>query len=286
MKRTDVQREVKMLGQALQIGQSVRTQCPVCRDKESSFSVTRHPHGLLYNCFRASCDPTLSQGFAGTIPNACEPYNPDKLAYCQRMSQPYEGELYPLEQRDYDYFSERFDLQVVPPYTVMRSSANDAEAQYVMTLEDYRGYPRGHAVRRGGWTGSPRTPGRVDNIKPKTKTYMLRADYLAQHVAMPNGDKLDRGQVVIVEDYISSLKVAQAGLVGVALMGTHMNGARAEEIRKLAPRKVTIALDRDATVKAMRMAREWGLSWESTTVRQLVDDIKDMPRFAVQELLW
>lgn len=276
----DVETDIKLAAQPLKIGQSLRTTCPFCGDEERSFSVTREVGGILYNCFRASCN---ARGFLGTTPygSACSPEQPS----CQRMSNPYKGDLIQLQERDYKYFEERFDLVEIPEYTIMRSSVWDDHAQYVMSLNDYRSYTRGHAVRRGGWSGEPKTPGKVENTKPKTRTFLDSPTAIAQHVARARLPLDDGEVVVVVEDYVSSLKVAQAGFTGIALMGTTMNADRAREIYQLRPTEVIIALDADATELAFKIAREWGLSWPKTRVAMLERDLKDTPKDDIIDVL-
>jgi hypothetical protein len=274
-----------MLGSGLEYGQSMRTLCPFCgggRSLERSLSITREAGGLLYHCHRASCDESGFVG-TGTHGSACDPYS--DLAYCQRASNPYRGELNPLQDRDYEYFEKRFDLVFLPPYAIQRTSMFDNDAQYVMSLNDYRGYTRGFAVRRGGWSGEPKTPGKVENTSPKTKTFLDTPRAFAQHIQRPRLPMDDGETVVVVEDYISALKVAQDGWIGVALMGTTMNGDRAREIYQLRPTEVVIALDKDATENAFRMAREWGLSWPKTRVAMLEQDLKDTSKDDITEVL-
>ena len=274
--------EVKLLGSGLATGQSTRVQCPVCEDSERTFSITRNQEGLLYHCFRATCSDT--RGFVGTIP---EPYRPDTSPR-RYNSRAYEGELHPLQKRDYEFFSARFALSAsaIPDFSIMRSSVDDSLAQYVLALHDWRGYTRGHLVRRGGWSGSPDTPGLVESTPPKSYTFLGHPSHEAMHVARPQEPRgYGLGTVVVVEDYISSLKVAQNGQIGVSLTGMTMNANRAAEIALLQPREVVIALDKDAISQAMMMARKWGLSWNSVRVLLLQQDIKDMTAEAVKDLL-
>jgi DNA primase len=89
----------------------------------------------------------------------------------------------------------------------------------------------------------------------------------------------DPDSVTLVEDQISAMKYrAATGNITVALLGTHLTVAAAGEIQRYAKR-VTIALDADATAKAFAMARRWGAAFETCKVKILTKDIKDDPHY-------
>lgn len=67
--------------------------------------------------------------------------------------------------------------------------------------------------------------------------------------------------LVIVEDQPSSLRIAGVkGLASVALLGTHLNYERCQEIRRSGITKIVLCLDQDATAQAVQLMvnnRRW-----------------------------
>jgi DNA primase len=79
---------------------------------------------------------------------------------------------------------------------------------------------------------------------------------------------------IIVEDQISAIKLSAYGYNAVALLGTHLNMSKVREIQRVA-KEVVIALDADATNKAFKMAKEFGLAFDRVKVAIMKQDAKD-----------
>lgn len=249
--------------------------CPFCeggRSRERTFSVKRIHDGILHNCFRASC--TAGRGFVPTAgvlraPAPMRENKPDRSYY---------GTYRGIEASDREYFLERFDLDV----DINSGIGVNDENHYVMEIRRPDLLARGYAVRRGGWTGTPITPRSVRTDGPKTKIFMNDST----QVPMSWTHFPETGNVVVlVEDTISALKASQAGYVGVALLGTHLEANKVREIAMQKPSEVLIALDNDATAIALGMARTWGLAFGATRVVILEHDLKDISREEVEEVL-
>jgi DNA primase len=76
----------------------------------------------------------------------------------------------------------------------------------------------------------------------------------------------------VVEDVFSALRLWQSGTTAVALLGTSLSDLKAAEIRRHAVGPVVVALDSDASARAINAAR-----LHHFTYRRLLDaDIKDM----------
>lgn len=264
--------EIMMEGSLLHVGGSRRVVCPYChggQSGEATMNITRSAEGVLYVCHRASCN---KRGFGGASA-ASLPYTP-RLGKLQ----PYEGETYPLEQKDLDFFKSAYELDLSLEWddrTGRYIFFNDRD-EYVLPVLD-RGYIRGYNVRQP-WPGAPRSgrPG-----VPKTKVWMhtelpVQATYSGP--AILRGQIHDRpGVVVVVEDQLSAIKLSQLEQVAysVALLGMHLNVERVREIALLRPDEVVLALDADATSVAFKHARDYGLAFKKTRVAILERDIKD-----------
>lgn len=252
---TSDESSILMEASCLSIGQSVRTVCPMCgggNKHERTFSVSRTPEGVVYNCHRGSC---ASAGFLPTagalVPAQAKP-TPQRA---------YEGALHGLTEEDLAFFRERYEI--TPPLGWYR---NDYD-EYVLSIHNPLGYTRGYNVRQP-WPGAP-IKGRPD--KPKTRVWMHAAGPMQSfHTHGVAGDVL-----VLVEDQLSAEKARQAGIGAVALMGTHLNADKVREIAMLRPKEVIIALDADATGLAFKHARAWGMAFNKTRVAVLEQDLKD-----------
>jgi hypothetical protein len=79
--------------------------------------------------------------------------------------------------------------------------------------------------------------------------------------------------VVAVEDVFSAMRLAQAGIPAVSLLGTSLSSAKAAELRRFGPTggAIVLALDADAYGQAVNQAIRY-----SVEVRRLATDIKDM----------
>lgn len=84
--------------------------------------------------------------------------------------------------------------------------------------------------------------------------------------------------IVLVEDQISAMKVAQVGAVGVALLGTNLTFDKIHELQQAAPTEVIVALDGDATQRAFDMVRNYSPAFRSMRVAVLQQDLKDLQR--------
>lgn len=285
MWNTQVKNEIELEAHNLDIGESAsELECPFCHggsSGERKFSITRTDSGIVYNCYRSSCSD--GRGFIPTK-GVLLPGLPKPEGSRSKWKGPYTGTFEPLEEKDRGYFVNRFDLDVTKPPFVGVNSAN----LYVMEVRTMDGYVRGYSVRRGCWSprraGDATCPRSALSYGPKTKVYLSNADDVSLSWHLPR-HSIDSTRLFLVEDQVSAAKVAQAGYVGVALMGAYLGEDKVREVSKWRPREVTIALDADATGEAFKAFRKWGLAFPQSKVLVLKRDIKDMGRKEVVELL-
>jgi hypothetical protein len=278
--------EIELEAQNLEIDHSWSgLLCPFClggSSGERTFSITRTDSGLLYNCYRGSCNS--GRGFlptAGYLVPAAAPKD--------KAPKPYYGTFEELEDVDRAYFARRFDVQ--PEYQL--GLGVNSDGYYVQAVFAPNGMHRGYAVRYGCWGGSPECPRSVRSNGPKTRIYMNNPDaptqswYYRPSWFKPDGTRYDGNinRIVLVEDCISAMKVAQDGLTGVALLGVGLDNNKVREIGMQHPSEVMIALDADATDEAFKLARRWGLAFPKTRVVILDKDLKDMTRDEVRGIL-
>jgi hypothetical protein len=92
--------------------------------------------------------------------------------------------------------------------------------------------------------------------------------------------------VVVVEDQISALKVAQLGGLVACIMGSGFN---TDIVRDLATHQlkggILLALDPDAQAKAQNIRLKWGGYFEKCRIVALPADPKDLPENELREAL-
>lgn len=188
----------------------------------------------------------------------------------------YLGTYEALDETASQFLRNKFDLTRQPS----RYVGVNVLGQYVFKLHDSLQRHRGYQVRLQRWDRP------VNPDYPKASTYLLSPDSPVQSFyepARPTGLPHYVGPVVLVEDPVSALKVAQAGLFAVALMGVALTMDKVREIATLR-RPVIFAYDKDATSDAISHIRSWGVAFSKTNLLMLERDIKDLPAIEVAEL--
>lgn len=255
--------EAKLAAAELPLNETVYRDCPVCNGR-NKFSVTRTREGVLWNCFKASCSVRGFSPLAGELlkPNR----KPNKL-------RPYRGSLRLLEPEHEQFFRERFPGLCTEQLELLRWAPEDD--RWAFPILDPRGYCRGWTLRA------------YDGRDPKSLTRM-HADGPSQSWHEPgwiarNSDWAHK--VVLVEDQMSAMVCASAGMSACALLGTQLNNDKVREIAMQRPREVLLALDADATEEAFRLARRWGLAFERIRVVVLKRDLKEEQAEDIREVL-
>jgi hypothetical protein len=269
--------EIKIEGSLLEVGQSQRIRCPFCHggtQGERSMVISRTGEGVLFNCHRAGC--LTGRGFEGA--SAATLSTADRI---KKAAVTYDGETLPLENKDLEYFRDRFEIIAGGDWDdiVGRYIFRTEEDEYLFPIID-RGHIRGYNVRQPSWGGSPAAPRKGRPGRPRSRVFMenqLPAQSTYAGPELRAGRFLERKHVVLVEDQLSAMKVAQLDVIayGVALMGTDLNVERVREIAMLRPDVVYLAFDADATSLAFKHAREFGLAFPKVRVVILEKDLKD-----------
>lgn len=262
---------IRMLGSTIPPGHTVRANCFACGHK--TLSVSRRDDGMLaYKCHRASCEVSGYVGDTGADAQEMLPKHRDWQ---------YRGALYPLILDDLEFFSKRFGLDAK---LLGIRATEQFDGGYAFPVWGRSGGQRGWVIRNGGWKGLPLSVAcpRTKPGAPKSLSYIDPEQpgiswYWGSH-------KRPYAEVIVVEDQVSAMCLAQAGYLAAALLGTHMTQEMAAEIAQV-PLRVIIALDADATANAFRMAKKWGMNWVGCTVAVLAQDLKDTPKTAFRKIL-
>ncbi len=229
-----------------------RGDCPLC-GKPNTFSVTDNGFERLWYCFQADCHTKGSTGIQLTKENS-------KVAFKEKIA----------KQETNDDFE-------IPDTFVSLSRSKQAE-EYVKRVGSYEAYLSGLVdIRydlqqdRVVYLVKSISNGRVvdatgrslTNRKPKWRRYgNSRTTFLS-------GNGLCG---IIVEDCPSACSVSHLA-VGISLMGTSLLDEHIDVIKQF--EKVYIALDKDATTKAISMMKRLR-NYVPTKLIVLNKDLKDM----------
>lgn len=226
--------------------------CPKCeggRTRERSMSAWRDGHHIYYKCHRASC------GAGGRV-----------IAFSSEVGS--------VASRDDEAPTARGSIPRI---------LEIPDTSYGLLLERY-GIPEGLLARAGaGWIDSGKGrlylpclgPGGETNgyvarslagEEPKALIHRLNTDIGKDLMAFYKGPGR---ALVIVEDQLSAIRASQY-TNSVALVGTHLSDSRMESILSTRPSKMFIALDKDATDKAIKYAFKYGIK-----IIPLEKDLKD-----------
>lgn len=198
----------------------------------------------------------------------------------QHLTQ-YTGALDPLTDEDHRFFEEKYGI-IVP--RIMRGDLG----MYAMPVMPPHGTDRRGVVLRKPWAGSPLdTP--AAGAK-KALTFQERRGPLQAFYKAHGGPGVLHQALVVVEDQLSAMKVAEVGFNAVALLGVPGNNGDlgADRVRELSTypvEQVIVALDADATSNALLFARKWGYSFRKLRVAILERDLKDTPKADIAGVL-
>lgn len=284
--------EALRVAENLSVGVTRRCVCPVCDGgpkKEVTWVVGRESDRVWYKCFRATCPGATGIVGSHTLSPVVQA---EKNRALERLN-PYTRSIEPLTTDDCQYFQDRFGLDLWDGKWIGQISST-ADDEYLLYVRSPDRKVRGHVVRQPVWKGVPKAPrqGRPgywendlttepgSHWKPMPKTVLYPAStepMLAWYKANKMPETWHAPHLVVVEDQISAMKVAQCGVNAVALLGNGMNVEIVRDIVRQKPKIVTIALDPGAEGQAQNLAKKWGLYFNRTRVALLEADPKDIP---------
>lgn len=251
--------QLALEGAILEPGESVRMVCPFCgggTSKEKTLVLTHRDDGaLLFVCHRSACTGRghLGGGLGvGPLVGAYAVRQPQRAA-------PVATEVVDLPD------SIRADLQ-----GRLRFVTFPSHWKYAPALNRVMQPVLSPKWERRGWIARS-----YAGAVPKTLSYKEVLDQPYLHWAFGRNGT----HVMVVEDIPSAERIAEAGQIGCALMGTHCANDCLDEIVdvvRTGPRILVIALDRDAMKSAFKIYNSLCLRVKDVATRVLEKDIKDM----------
>lgn len=230
-----------------------RSDCPLC-GKPNTFSVTDNGFERLWNCFHADCHTKGGTGISLTKDNS-------KQAFVKRQVK-----------------EEVTKVDFVIPDTFVSLSRNINAENYVKQVQSYDAYLDGMAdirydfqrdrvvyLVKDGDKVIDATGRSLTNSKPKWLRYGTSK--------MPFVCGLT-DNLFVVEDCPSACSISNI-VTGMALMGTSLLDSHIQVIQNY--KKIFVALDRDATRKAVDIVRHLS-NYVPTKLVVLKKDLKNMER--------
>lgn len=262
---------VKDTARDLGVDETVQVLCPFCKEDwemerrpmywkpNRSCSITRTNLGILYNCYRASC-----QRGHGFIPTVYVDSSETK-----KVSKPkirtYPCSTRELTDEEQEYLTKKFEFsaETIKDAGIIYSPERSS---YIFPIRTWNGYNVGVVDRD------------FHNQRDlKAITYWFN-DVPKLYFTPVQGDT-----VIIVEDIPSAIKVSKF-VPAIALMGTSLGDKEVNLIRKFYS-KIIIALDNDAISKAVSLTRKYGFYFKTCTLLPLLKDIKDMKYEDIKNLI-
>jgi hypothetical protein len=265
--------QIRLAANVLSSGESVRGKCPWChggRSGEDSFIVTRHQGTALYVCHRASCD-NKSKG-ALSISGAPSSMPIKKPA--PKRERVFEWETFELTDRDWETVVRKYGI----PIEMFKKLSNLRISRYsdlVCTLYTSTGKVGGVEVRLSDPKGHRKTL-----IYPNDE-FEGMAFY--KHALWEKEGYRD--EIILVEDVFSAMKASRF-MDSASLMGTSFNSEQAKLLADMNYKRVWLALDADASAKAVNLHKRHRVLLPQMRVILLEQDIKNMKYKEIGTLLY
>ena len=233
---------------------SLRLDCPVCQ-KKNTFSVRDTGYERMFNCFYVSCDTKGRTGKRLTTSNAKSVIQPPKPTSKPKLKDvPFEipDTFVPLTRNQ-----KAVDL-VRNNHAYSAYLSNDAEIMYdirqdrvVFLVKDDKQIV--DAVGRS-----------LTNRKPKWYRYGN-----SSRPFICGNSRIG----FLVEDCFSACSVFIFSVTGIALLGTNLLQSHMDVLKQY--KKVVVALDKDATLKAVELSRKIS-QFVNCSVAFLPEDLKNL----------
>ena len=244
--------DILLYSSDMELGDTLRVICPRCNggsNKENSLTITYSDSGVVWNCFRASCN---EKGTTNSDPtNLCVNKT---LTPVPKQVRRFEGTTVPLSEQVLEKINKLWGI-TEPPYWYWTP---DLGGRIAMSI-------RSPKYMHRGWVMRSINP----NARQKALTYVDEGEegisWYRNHLNAPT---------VVVEDMPSAVR-AMRYVNAVALCGTGVSINRAKEISKYAVGTIYMALDQDATDQSFKIVNKWSLLWGDVKVLPLQKDMKD-----------
>lgn len=258
MRRTETNILIKCLASDLEVHQTAPNQvCPFCKDTDKTFSITRFPNGLVYNCFRAKC---TAKGFVDT--------SGDALVAPVKHAPNKPPPVFKYRTRN---FTDEEVLKYFGKYELTKAQIrlnqwvfDEEYGRVYMPVLNFSGFDHGGVAKvlpGSTWKGS-KAINYHSGVAP--------AIHYAEYDGSTNGDLV---WCAVTEDIISAVKVSEF-IECASILGTSMSDAAAKDLADHYD-NLLIILDPGAEAAAQTIAKERALQFKKIKVLFLKQDPKD-----------
>ena len=233
---------------------SLRLDCPVCQ-KKNTFSVRDTGYERMYNCFYANCDARGRTGKRLTTSNA------------KSVIQPLKPTLQPKPK----------DVPFEIPDTFVPLTRNQKALDYVRSVNSYQAYLDNRAeimydIRQDRVVFLVKENKKIVDAVGKSLTNRKPKWY--RYGKSNSGFHIDNDDdiIFVVEDCPSACSICSF-VSAIALLGTNLLQSHINVLKQY--KKVVVALDKDATIKAVELSRKIS-QYVNCTVAFLTEDLKNL----------
>lgn len=250
-------------------GETKRIVCPKCQAQhENSMSITRLGNDYIaFKCWRASCGFKGKIG-KGSVSRNLGKTNEDRTKFTPRpFLDPYFSLPPDIERELYHRYGISRELLRTNGVKYCRN-----RDRLIMPVFDINGDQYGIVAKR--WTHGDGEDKVLNHfVKEKVRLHW------------PKGFSKEHGKCrsIIVEDILSALSL-QHYYSTIALLGTELSPEAAEQIRSKTD-SIILALDPDATHKAVQIKQRYALLFKEIKIITLPRDPKDCSIEEIQEVL-
>ncbi len=239
---------------------TIRLKCPVCNGKDT-FTISKHGGALVHNCYKASCDKSVSSGIVFLD---LDVETRRKLFYERKEGKPKQSNMLEFTHPSYwidgigdetcRQYMEKTHMMTAYKQGLFRPMYDPAERRFVFPIKN----TQGEVIGAVGRTLIGATPKVLNYSRTYTQPFICGRG----------------GSAILVEDCASAVAVARIEATGVALLGTHLREEFIPHLSKYS--SVGIALDADAYSKSFKMKKLLDSYLKNVYILRLTKDIKDM----------
>lgn len=263
-----------MRAEGVPVGSTARGICPFCkggRQMEASFNLTVVEHGKAkYLCHRSTCGAHGSVFGASSFVTETRDAKVPQKSVCN----PFRGATRPLGREWVSELSRLYSLR--EDEATRHGWLEEVDSgRLVVCIRSSTNEYRGVQLRSNRWSGNTRS-----RDFRETDGNWMGWFYPSPSTGIPESP------TVLVEDVISAAKVAQAGFVAASLMGCNLSLDLLLEGASRGDFPCYLALDRDATGKAIEYSQRYRFLVNGNLIPILLSkDIKYHTEEEIQDMI-
>lgn len=262
-------KQLALEGVALPVGGTMRTNCPFCGGGKRDLALYRNVDGLFFKCFSGCCGKWGKlEGVSGSIAYQTTPPPPTKRPQ-------WLDDMVPGCLPDSVLAELQHKYSLMEGILIINSVKYDKMTDCILMPTTWEQQKTGVVVKYL----------HPSDGRKKTKSYYYGDTRISTAKRGPFRSITTLPCVVVVEDMISCLRLAQEGVQAVSLNGSSISTRDVVKLATLYP-KIVIALDNDSAGRiGGKLMLTYSSLFKSTTQMYIPCDIKDMSQEVLTEFL-